>query len=71
VVRRGDSLWSIAARHLGPGASDAEIAAQWPRWWHANRAVIGTDPDLILPGTRLIPPSSADGDPLLEDSRSD
>ena len=26
VVRRGDSLWSIAARHLGPDASDAEIA---------------------------------------------
>jgi nucleoid-associated protein YgaU len=60
VVRRGDSLWSIAARDLGPGASDAEVAAQWPRWWHANRAVIGPDPDLILPGTRLRPPPPAD-----------
>jgi hypothetical protein len=56
VVRRGDSLWSITARHLGPGASDAEVAAEWPRWWQANRSVIGPDPDLLLPGMRLRPP---------------
>lgn len=57
VVRRGDTLWHIAARHLGEGATDAEIARHWPRWWAANREVIGSDPDLILPGTRLVPPS--------------
>jgi hypothetical protein len=56
VVRRGDSLWRIAARHLGAGASDAEVAAEWPRWWHANRREIGADPDLLVPGTRLTPP---------------
>jgi nucleoid-associated protein YgaU len=56
VVHRGDSLWTIAARSLGGGASDAEVAAEWPRWWHANRAVIGSDPDLLRPGTRLTPP---------------
>jgi len=57
VVRRGDTLWAIAARHLGPGATDAEVAEQWPRWWHANRSRIGADPDLLLPGQVLVPPS--------------
>jgi nucleoid-associated protein YgaU len=56
VVRRGDTLWDIAARHLGPDASPAEVAAEWPRWHAANSAVIGPDPDLLLPGQRLLPP---------------
>jgi nucleoid-associated protein YgaU len=56
VVRRGDSLWSIAARHLGPGASDAEIAEAWPAWYTTNRDVVGDDPDLILPGQVLQAP---------------
>jgi nucleoid-associated protein YgaU len=60
VVHRGDSLWSIAARRLGPGASDAEVAAAWPRWYAANRAVIGPDPDLVLPGQRLRVPGGGD-----------
>jgi hypothetical protein len=58
VVRRGDCLWSVVARSLGPHASDARVAEQWPRWWAANRAVIGDDPALLLPGTRLHPPAS-------------
>jgi nucleoid-associated protein YgaU len=56
VVRRGDTLWDIAARHLGPNASAAEVAGEWPRWHQANAAVIGPDPDLLLPGQRLLPP---------------
>ena len=56
TVRRGDTLWSIAAAHLGPGASDAEVAAEWPRWYEANRPVIGDDPDDIVPGQRLQAP---------------
>ena len=56
VVRRGDTLWDIAARHLGPDASAAEIATEWPRWHAANATVIGPDPDLMLPGQRLLPP---------------
>jgi len=56
VVLRGDSLWEIAARQLGPAATDAQIAAEWPRWWAANRDVIGPDPNVILPGQRLRPP---------------
>jgi nucleoid-associated protein YgaU len=59
VVRRGDCLWTIAAAHLPPGASDAEIAAAWPRWYLANRTTIGSDPDLILPGQRLAVPDEA------------
>jgi len=59
VVRRGDTLWDIAARHLGGGATTAEIAYEWPRWHAANRAVIGEDPDRIRPGQRLTPPTAA------------
>ena len=59
VVQRGDTLWSIAARRLGPRAGDAAIAASWPRWYAANRSVIGADPDLILPGQQLRAPWTA------------
>jgi hypothetical protein len=59
VVLRGDTLWAIAARHLGPGATDAQVAAEWPRWHAANRSTIGPDPDLILPGQRLAAPTHA------------
>ena len=58
VVRRGDTLWDIAARALGPDASVANIAASWPGWYAANRSSIGPDPDLILPGQRLRPPAT-------------
>ena len=53
VVRAGDSLWAIAADHLGPGASNADIAAEWPRWYRANRAAVGRNPSLLLVGTLL------------------
>lgn len=56
VVRRGDTLWAIASRHLGPHPSDAEIAQAWPAWHDANRHVIGDDPDLLLPGQVLRSP---------------
>jgi nucleoid-associated protein YgaU len=56
VVRRGDSLWSIVAAALGPGATDAEIARTWPLWYAQNRALIGADPDVLLPGMQLQAP---------------
>ncbi len=56
AVRRGDTLWDLAARHLGADATDAEIATEWPRWHEANRDTIGSDPDLLLPGQLLLPP---------------
>jgi hypothetical protein len=58
VVRAGDTLWGIAARHLPAAASNARIAAEWPRWYRANADVVGTDPDLIRPGQRLRPAPS-------------
>lgn len=63
VVQAGDSLWSLAEaslRSTGTAApSDRQVAQAWPRWWAANREVVGDDPDLLLPGTVLRPP----GDP--------
>lgn len=56
VVHRGDSLWSIAARHLGADASDAEVDRSWREWFALNRDRIGADPDLILPGQVLRAP---------------
>lgn len=58
VVHRGDSLWTIVARHLGPDATASDVAAEWPRWHAANHDVVGDDPDLILPGMVLRPPAS-------------
>jgi hypothetical protein len=57
AVRRGETLWAIAARHLGPGTTPAEVARAWPRWYAANRQVIGPDPDLVRPGQLLRPPT--------------
>lgn len=58
VVQPGDTLWSIAAGRLGPGASAARINAAWHAWYAANRAVIGPNPGLIQPGQRLVAPQS-------------
>lgn len=63
TVRAGDSLWAIAARSLGPHATDPAVAATWPRWWAGNRSVIGPDPDLLRPGQRLQPPTDSAGGP--------
>ncbi len=60
VVQPGDTLWRIAAATLaqrtGGPATSGEIARFWPEIYERNRAVIGTDPDLILPGQRLVLP---------------
>jgi hypothetical protein len=58
VVMPNDCLWTIAATSLGTGASNAEIAAEWPRWYATNRQVIGADPDLLLPGMVLRAPAA-------------
>lgn len=62
VVRSGDTLWDIAARHLGDDADAAAIAAAWPLWYSENRELIGPDPDHLLPGTHLVPPEPAGAD---------
>ena len=53
VVRRGDTLWSLAAAELGPGASAAAVTDRWRQVYQRNRAVVGADPDLIRPGQLL------------------
>jgi hypothetical protein len=57
VVRTGDTLWHLAADRL-PRASRAIVVADFvDRLHHRNRDVIGPDPDLILPGERLVIPA--------------
>jgi len=57
IVRPGDTLWAIARRSLPAGASEAEIARSCAEWFATNRAVIGTNPDLIIPAQRLHAPT--------------
>lgn len=56
VVRRGDTLWGLVRRQLGRDATDVEVALQCSAWHEANRAVIGPDPDVLVPGEILRPP---------------
>lgn len=56
VVARGDCLWSIARQLLPPKASNRDVSEEAAALYAANRAVIGPDPDLIFPGTRLVAP---------------
>ncbi|WP_233491321.1 LysM peptidoglycan-binding domain-containing protein [Blastococcus sp. TBT05-19] len=60
VVVRGDCLWDIAERHLaatGSAPSTADVAHAVQAWWQTNAEVIGPDPDLLLPGQVLRPPT--------------
>ncbi|HBF79773.1 MAG TPA: peptidase, partial [Streptomyces sp.] len=45
TVARGDSLSGIA--------STERVKGGWERLYAANRTVVGSDPDLIIPGQRL------------------
>ncbi|WP_244929512.1 LysM peptidoglycan-binding domain-containing protein [Nocardioides sp. W7] len=53
TVRRGDSLWELAASQLGPSAAPAEVERHWRHLYALNRPVVGPDPDLIHPGQQL------------------
>jgi hypothetical protein len=63
VVLRDECLWDVAAgdlaRRTGSTPTDGEVAAAVDAWWHANAAVIGPDPDLLLPGQVLRPPPAS------------
>ncbi|MFC5178570.1 LysM peptidoglycan-binding domain-containing protein [Nocardioides taihuensis] len=61
VVSDGDTLWTLAAEHLGPSADDAAVAHAWRALYRANRAAVGPDPDLIRPGQRLRVPDHLRG----------
>jgi hypothetical protein len=59
MVARGDSLWAIARRRLGDGASNAEVSRLVIAVWNANARRIGTsDPNLIFPGQLLHIPAT-------------
>ncbi len=55
-VVAGDSLWAIAARHLGDD-DPVRVDRYWRAIYAANRAVVGDDPDLIHPGQLLVLPA--------------
>jgi hypothetical protein len=59
TVRPGDSLWKIAAHRLGAAARASQIEIEWPYWYRANRKVIGSDPNLLRPGTELVVPDQS------------
>jgi len=52
VVKAGDSLWDIAEERVGLPRADQ----CWPAIYRANRDVIGSDPNHIVPGQRLYIP---------------
>lgn len=67
VVAVGDSLWRIAAVHLPEREPSARrIAGAWPRWYAANRAVIGVDPNHLSPGQVLAVPGPSPGQSLAQ-----
>jgi len=60
VVRKGDSLWTIAVRALD--SNDArDVDAYWHTIFRTNRAVIGGDPNHVLPGQVLRLPRKTTG----------
>lgn len=58
TVRPGDSLWSLVRQRLPPDRTNADVAQMVRRVHRANRAVIGADPDRIIPGQVLRWPAS-------------
>lgn len=57
VVAAGDTLWDLAAAGLPSDATDEQVTTSWHAWYALNAAVIGDDPDLLLPGQLLQVPS--------------
>ena len=54
IIKEGDSLWSIAQKHIvGKDASVDEIDKAWREIWRANQGVIGDNPSLIRPGQKI------------------
>jgi hypothetical protein len=49
TVAPGDSLWAIAKHYYG-------TSERWPSIWNENKKLIGANPNVILPGTKLVIP---------------
>jgi len=54
VVGPGDSLWTIAGDRLQPDASPEQIGYEIERIVELNRNLLGSNPDMILPGQELL-----------------
>ena len=63
TVRSGDTLWGLAAARLPATAPAAAVDHSWRGWYAANRRTVGPDPDLLIPGQRLVPPATAERTP--------
>lgn len=46
TIQKGDNLWNLAKQHLGDGTRWQEIYSQ-------NQDILGSNPDLIYPGTEI------------------
>jgi hypothetical protein len=57
VVAPGDSLWSISSHWLGPEATTEQVADGVKRIYALNQKQIGSNPNLIIAGQRLLLPS--------------
>jgi nucleoid-associated protein YgaU len=49
TVKTGETLWAIAKQNLGSGS-------RWPEIYKLNTKTIGPNPDLIIPGQKLVLP---------------
>ena len=59
-VARGDTLWDLTKRTLsstGRTTSNADVAAAVQKLYASNKGVIGSNPDLILPGQVIVWPA--------------
>jgi resuscitation-promoting factor RpfA len=57
TVRGGECLWAIARAQLGATATNLAVDRAWRRIYRVNEALIGGDPNLIMPGWALaLPP---------------
>src|SRR5215210_1435300 len=54
VVKPGDSLWTIAQERLQPDAPPEQIGYETERIIELNRNLLGSNPDMILPGQELL-----------------
>lgn len=59
-VARGDTLWDYTVSVLkasGRSTSNANVAALVTKLYQSNKAVVGSDPNLILPGQLIVWPT--------------
>ena len=61
-VARGDTLWGLTKKTLaatGHSTLNADVAAAVQKLYSNNKAVIGSNPDLILPGQTIVWPTGS------------